>query len=53
VQHPFAYAGWVAWPLAFVAFYLVCRRHEGEPGKPLANSLHVGAAWLLIALFCW
>jgi uncharacterized membrane protein len=39
--------------LTFAAFYFVCRRHEGEPGRVLADSLHVGSAWLLTALVSW
>jgi uncharacterized membrane protein len=53
VRHPFDYAGWLAWPLAFAAFYLICRRHEGEPGSRLARTLHVLSAWLLVALLTW
>ena len=53
VQHPFANAGWLAWPLAFAAFYFVCKRHEGAPGSTVANSLHVGSMWLLTALASW
>jgi len=53
VQHPFADGGWIAWPLAFGAFYFVCKRHEGEPGSSLANALHVGSLWLLTALASW
>jgi uncharacterized membrane protein len=53
VHHPSADGGWLAWPLAFGAFYFVCKRHEGAPGSVLANSLHVGSAWLLVALTSW
>jgi uncharacterized membrane protein len=53
VRHPFADGGWVSWPLTFAVFYFVCRRHEGEPGRPLADSLHVASAWLLSALLSW
>jgi uncharacterized membrane protein len=53
VHHPFADAGWISWPLTFAAFYFVCRRHEGEPARVLADSLHVGSAWLLTALVSW
>jgi uncharacterized membrane protein len=53
VHHPFADGGWVAWPLTFAAFYFVCRRHEGAPEGTLANSLHAGSVWLLLALLCW
>jgi uncharacterized membrane protein len=50
-DHPFGDGGWVAWPVAFAAFYLVCRRHE-ETGA-LANALHVTSAWLLVVLLTW
>ena len=53
VRHPFDFAGWLTWPLAFAVFYVICRRHEGEPGKPLSSSLHVASAWLLVALLTW
>ncbi|MBS0419018.1 MAG: DUF2339 domain-containing protein [Proteobacteria bacterium] len=53
VQQPFADGGWLSWPVAFAAFYFVCKRHEGEPGSPLANALHVGSLWLLAALASW
>jgi uncharacterized membrane protein len=53
VQHPFANAGWMAWPLAFTAFYFVCKRHEGEPRSAVASSLHVGSLWLLVSLISW
>jgi uncharacterized membrane protein len=53
VHHPFARGGWLAWPLAFAGFYIICRRHEGAPGEWLANALHVASAWLLIALVTW
>ena len=51
--HPFADGGWISWPLTFAAFYFVCRRHEGEPGTVLADTLHVGSTWLLTALLSW
>lgn len=53
VHHPFADAGWLTWPLAFAALYLVFRRHEGPPGSRLANVLHAGALWLMTALVSW
>jgi uncharacterized membrane protein len=49
--HPFEHGGWIAWPLAFAAFYLVCRRHD-EEGR-LGNSLHVVSAWLLVCIVTW
>jgi uncharacterized membrane protein len=53
VHHPLVDGGWVAWPCAFAVFYLLCKRHEGPPGKRLANTLHTGGGWLLIALASW
>jgi uncharacterized membrane protein len=50
LQHPLENGGWISWPLAFVVFYVVCKRHEGEPRSPIANWLHVGSLWLLAAL---
>jgi uncharacterized membrane protein len=53
VRHPFDFGGWLAWPLAFAAFYIICRRHEGAPAGRLASSLQVVSAWLLVALLTW
>jgi uncharacterized membrane protein len=53
VHHPLVDGGWLSWPCAFAVFYLLCRRHEGPPGKGRANILHTGGAWLLIALASW
>jgi len=53
VHHPFADAGWISWPLTFAVFYFVCRRHEREASRVLADLLHVGSAWLLTALISW
>jgi uncharacterized membrane protein len=53
VRHPFDYGGWLAWPLAFAGFYVICHRHEGAPDNPLAKWLHVCSAWLLTALLSW
>jgi uncharacterized membrane protein len=53
IAHPAANGGWLGWPLAFATFYLICRRHEGEPDETLAGWLHALSAWLLIALLTW
>jgi uncharacterized membrane protein len=53
VRHPFDYGGWLAWPLAFAGFYVICFRHEGVPNRPLANWMHVCSGWLLVALLSW
>jgi uncharacterized membrane protein len=53
LPHPFAQGGWISWPVAFVIFYVLSRRHEGAPGDWPAKALHVGAAWLLGAMVSW
>jgi uncharacterized membrane protein len=53
VAHPAAQGGWLVWPLAFAAFYVICRRHEGEPEGVLASWLHAISAWLLLVLLTW
>lgn len=53
LSHPLADGGWLAWPLGFAVLYVICRRHEGEPGEPLARVLHTGSAWLLTVLLGW
>jgi len=50
-NHPLAFGGWAAWPLAFAAFYWVCRRHEED--TVLTSALHVLSVWLLVALGTW
>jgi uncharacterized membrane protein len=49
-SHPFADFGFVAWPLAIAAHYLVVRRHESAgfaAGMPLR---HAAGFWLVIAV---
>ena len=53
LHHPLEDGGWLGWPCAFAALYFIYRRHEGPAGRALACTLHVGAAWLLVALTCW
>ena len=52
-DHPAAHGGWLAWPLAFAAFYVICRRHEGESDVARSAMMHVVSAWLLVALLTW
>ncbi len=52
-QHPFAAAGWLAWPVAFGALYLLMHRHEGAPRRNVSNTLHTFAAWLLCLCSSW
>ena len=53
LRHPLEDGGWLAWPCAFAALYCLFRRHEARADGGLARTLHVGAAWLLVALTCW
>jgi len=53
VYHPLAEGGWLAWPLGFAGFYLICRRHEDALARPLAQALHILSAWLLTWLASW
>jgi uncharacterized membrane protein len=50
-QHPLEDGFWLAWPLAFLAFYFTCRRH-GDEGV-VAMVLHVASAWLMVFLAAW
>ena len=53
VHHPFESAGWIVWPCAFAALYVIFRRHEGEADGPLAAWLHTLAGWLVVGLLTW
>jgi uncharacterized membrane protein len=52
-NHPFAWAGWAAWPLSFAVFYGVASRHEGAGPSALGTLLHTFSWWLLCALLGW
>ncbi len=52
LAHPFARLGWIAWPLAFAAHFLVLERHERE-GSRYQYWLHAAGLWLLAALGSW
>jgi uncharacterized membrane protein len=52
-SHPFGWAGWLAWPISFVLFYLVAHRHEGAPRRELSNALQSFSAWLLCLILGW
>jgi uncharacterized membrane protein len=53
VSHPLANGGLISWPLAFAAFYLIARRHEGASDGALAPILHSVSVWLLALLLSW
>ena len=50
--HPFAGLGYLAWPLAFAAHFLLLRRHEAH-GGPYQYWLHAVGLWLMVALASW
>jgi uncharacterized membrane protein len=52
-SHPFGWAGWLAWPVSFVLFYLVAHRHEGAAQRELSNALQTFSAWLLCLILGW
>lgn len=49
--HPLADGGFIGWPLALAALYLILHRHESLPDRPL-GVLHSGTLWLLAGLLC-
>jgi hypothetical protein len=51
--HPFAGIGFVAWPLAFVAFYWVLAKVEDDVVRALASASHCVALWLLAIVLGW
>ena len=53
LAHPLENGGLISWPLAFAAFYLIARRHEGAPDGALARALHSVSVWLLALLLSW
>ena len=52
-HHPLEFGGWVYWPLAFLAFYVIASRHEGPADTGLASALHASSLWLLLGAVSW
>jgi uncharacterized membrane protein len=50
--HPFAEAGFLAWPVALAGYYLILYRREATAGAILPY-LHAGIAWLVTGLCAW
>src|SRR5690606_7012418 len=46
-EHPFAYAGWLMWPLAFGLLAVILRRREGVSLPRRLGLGHAAALWLL------
>ena len=49
-DHPFAGAGWLGWPVAFLAWYAILKRHEETVEATLTIVLHTLGALLLVFL---
>lgn len=50
--YPTAQGGWLGWPAALAAWYLILRRSEGR-GAPLTSLTHSVPLWLLTLLISW
>ncbi len=48
-SHPLAKNGFVAWPIALLAFYWLLRRHD-KAQAPALNLQHAGGLWLLLLI---
>ncbi|MGH7344590.1 MAG: DUF2339 domain-containing protein, partial [Candidatus Rokuibacteriota bacterium] len=51
-RHPLAHLGYVGWPVALVAHFVLLRRHEA-PGSQYQYWAHAVGVWLLAALGSW
>ena len=51
-KHPLAHLGYVGWPLAFAAHFLLLWRHE-TPGSRYQYWAHAAGTWVLAALGSW
>jgi len=49
-NHPFAYFGWIAWPLAIAAHLWVLRRVDFADSPGVEKSLHAGGVVMVAAL---
>ena len=52
-RHPFENGGWLAWAFDLVCLYVILRRHEGDPRKPLTSWLHALSGWLTVGILTW
>ncbi|MGQ0658963.1 MAG: DUF2339 domain-containing protein [Chromatiales bacterium] len=51
--HPSAAAGWLAWPLAFAAWYWVVHRHERDAIAQMPLGQHASALVAVVLLTVW
>jgi len=48
---PSKYYGWVAWPIAWILFYLRLGARDNTPERlPVSNALHVAGLWLFASM---
>lgn len=52
-NHPFAYFGWLAWPIVLVVHYANLRRHDAEDPRTVLGVMHVGTLLLVAILGAW
>ena len=53
VDHPFAFGGWIAWPISFVSQYWLLRRFDKDSLVELLPLWHSATLWLAVFLFTW
>jgi uncharacterized membrane protein len=51
--HPFAHAGWAAWPAALAVYYGVMYRQQRDAVAVAADAQHIAVLWLICALSGW
>ena len=52
-DRPLADFGWIAWPSAIAAAYLLLWRVENEWPRRLAHAWHAGTSWLFVFVAAW
>lgn len=53
VPHPFADAGWLAWPLGLGVHLLALRRADADVPVAAGRWLHAGGLWLAAVVLAW
>jgi uncharacterized membrane protein len=48
--HPASEGGFIAWPLAFAAYYAILYRREETPADDIRKILHAGTFWLITVI---
>lgn len=52
-NHPVRHGGWLAWPVAFAAWWCCMWRNEESVGAQLGGWMHGAALWMLALLVSW